>query len=88
MNYYEFYDRYCLVSPKIESKNKGKKFADDVLGSLLLILLFIVTIVEIFTPYLIYINAPGFIENQLKILRISGKKHLMIYFGLKNLQKF
>ncbi len=54
------------TSVKIESKSKGKKFADDVLSSLLLILLFIVTIVEIFTPYLIYIIAPGFIENQVK----------------------
>ena len=54
------------TSAKIEDKKKGKKFADDVLSSLLLILLFIVTIVEIFTPYLIYIIAPGFSEDQIK----------------------
>jgi len=54
------------TSAKIEGKQKGKKFADDVLGSLLLILLFITTIVEIFTPYLIYIIAPGFLEDQIK----------------------
>ena len=54
------------TSIKIESKKKGKKFADDILGALLIILLLIVTIVEIFTPYLIYIIAPGFIENQIK----------------------
>ena len=54
------------TSAKIEDKKKGKKFADDVLSSLLLILLFIVTIVEIFTPYLIYIIAPGFFEDQIK----------------------
>jgi putative peptidoglycan lipid II flippase len=54
------------TSAKIEHKKKGKKFADDVLSSLLLILLFIVTIVEIFTPYLIYIIAPGFLEDQNK----------------------
>ena len=59
-----FIPSYAAV--KIESKSKGKRFADDVLSSLLLILLFIVTIVEIFTPYLIYIIAPGFIENQVK----------------------
>ena len=59
-----FIPSYAAV--KIESKSKGKKFADDVLSSLLLILLLIVTIVEIFTPYLIYIIAPGFIENQVK----------------------
>ena len=54
------------TSAKIENKKKGKKFADDVLSSLLLILFFIVTIVEIFTPYLIYIIAPGFLEDQIK----------------------
>ncbi len=54
------------TSAKIEGKKKGKNFADDVLSFLLLILLFIVTIVEIFTPYLIYIIAPGFLEDQIK----------------------
>jgi putative peptidoglycan lipid II flippase len=54
------------TSAKIESKIKGQKFADDVLSALLLILLFIVTIVEIFTPYLIYIIAPGFLGDQIK----------------------
>ena len=54
------------TSAKIEDKKKGKRFADDVLSSLSLILLFIVTIVEIFTPYLIYIIAPGFLEDQIK----------------------
>ena len=54
------------ASAKIENKKKGKKFADDVLSSLLLILFFIVTIVEIFTPYLIYIIAPGFLGDQIK----------------------
>ena len=54
------------TSAKIEGKKKGKIFADDILSSLLLILLFIVTIVEIFTPYLIYIIAPGFLEDQVK----------------------
>ena len=54
------------TSAKTSGKKKGKKFADDVLSSLLLILFFIVTIVEIFTPYLIYIIAPGFLEDQIK----------------------
>ena len=54
------------TSIKISDKKEGKKFADDVLSSLLLILLFIVTIVEIFTPYLIYVIAPGFIGNEIK----------------------
>ena len=51
--------------PKLKIK-KGKKFADDVLSSLLLILILIVTIVEIFTPYLIYLIAPGFSDDQIK----------------------
>ena len=54
------------TSARIESKKKGKKFADDILGSLLIILILIVTIVEIFTPYLVYIIAPGFVENDVK----------------------
>ncbi len=54
------------TSSKIDNEKKGKKFADDVLSFLLLILLFIVTLVEIFTPYLIYIIAPGFLEDQIK----------------------
>ena len=54
------------TSAKIEGKKKGKKFADDILSFLLLILLFIVTIVEIFTPYLVYIIAPGYLEDQIK----------------------
>ncbi|MDC0545121.1 murein biosynthesis integral membrane protein MurJ [Pelagibacteraceae bacterium] len=54
------------TSARAESKKKGKKFADDILGSLLLILILIVTVVEIFTPYLVYIIAPGFFENDIK----------------------
>jgi len=54
------------TSVRIENKEKGKKFADDIFGSLLLILILIVTVVEIFTPYLVYIIAPGFIENDIK----------------------
>ena len=54
------------TSAKIEDKKKGKKFADDVFSFLLLTLLIIVTVAEIFTPYLIYIIAPGFLEDQIK----------------------
>ena len=54
------------TSAKIEDKKKGKKFADDVLSFLILVLAFIVTLAEIFTPLLIYIIAPGFAENQIK----------------------
>ena len=41
----------------------GKKFADDVLNLLILILLSIVFLVEIFTPVVVYLIAPGFYEN-------------------------
>ena len=54
------------TSTRIENKKKGKKFADEVLSLLLLVLVFIVTIVEIFAPYLVYIIAPGFIEDDIK----------------------
>ena len=54
------------TSARIENKKRSKKFADDILGSLLLILILIVTVVEIFTPYLVYIIAPGFVENDIK----------------------
>jgi len=54
------------TSAKLENKKKGKKFADDILGSLLIILTLIVTVVEIFTPYLVYLIAPGFVENDVK----------------------
>ena len=54
------------IAVKIQDQKKGKKFADDVLSLLLLILILLVTLAEIFTPYLVYIIAPGFIENEIK----------------------
>jgi len=54
------------ASAKLSSKQQGKKFADDIFSFLILILLFLVTLVEIFTPYLVYIIAPGFVDNGLK----------------------
>ena len=53
-------------SAKLKSQKEGKKFADDVLNFLLLILLFIVTLAEIFTPYLVYLIAPGFVDDNIK----------------------
>ena len=47
------------TSAKLINKKTGKKFADKVLSLLLFILLFVVTIAEIFTPYLVYLIAPG-----------------------------
>ena len=54
------------VSEKTKNQKKGKKFADETLSILILILFFIVLIVEIFTPYLVYLIAPGFLENSQK----------------------
>ena len=54
------------TSVKIENKKKGKKFADEVLGLLILTLLFIILFAEIFTPFLVYLIAPGFLENSAK----------------------
>ena len=54
------------TSAKFKNQKTGKIFADDVLSLLLLTLLFLVTLAEIFTPYLVYLIAPGFIENNIK----------------------
>ncbi len=54
------------TSAKIENKKKGKLFADDILSLLLLILTFIVILAEIFTPFLVYIIAPGFLVDDTK----------------------
>ena len=54
------------TAAKITNKDKGKKFADEVLSLLILILLFVVTLGEIFTPQLVYLIAPGFLENNEK----------------------
>ena len=54
------------TAEKIKSKSQGKKFADEVLTLLTLGLLIIVLIVEILTPYVVYLIAPGFIEDDTK----------------------
>ncbi len=54
------------VSEKSKSQKGGKKFADETLSILILILFFIVLIVEIFTPYLVYLIAPGFSDDSEK----------------------
>ena len=45
---------------RINSKKKGKKFADDVLNLLIIVLLGIIFLIEIFTPAVVYLIAPGF----------------------------
>ena len=54
------------TSAQIKSKKIGKKFADEVLSYITFILLLIVTIAEIFTPYLVHLIAPGFVSDDLK----------------------
>ena len=51
------------TAERAKSKLEGKKFADEVLNLLILILLAIVFIVEIFTPFLVYLLAPGFYND-------------------------
>ncbi len=54
------------VSAKTQDQMNGKKFADEVLNILILVLFLIILLVEIFTPYLVYLIAPGFFENSEK----------------------
>ena len=54
------------TSAKTEGKKTGKIFADDIFKFLILILILLVTLAEIFTPYLVYLIAPGFIADQIK----------------------
>ncbi len=47
----------------LKSKERGKKFADEVFNLLLIFLIVTVLLIEIFTPFLVYIIAPGFYNN-------------------------
>ena len=51
------------TSENIKGKNYSQKFADEVFNLLLISLLFIVLLAEIFTPFLVYLIAPGFFSN-------------------------
>ena len=48
------------------NKIEGKKFADDVLNLLIIVLLGTIFLIEIFTPFIVYIIAPGFYEDEIK----------------------
>ncbi len=50
-------------SENLKKNKDGKKFADDVFNFLIVVLLAIVFLVEIFTPFFVYIIAPGFYDN-------------------------
>tara|TARA_B100001057_G_scaffold47953_1_gene42743 strand:- start:997 stop:2481 length:1485 start_codon:yes stop_codon:yes gene_type:complete len=54
------------TAERIKGKTQGKRFADEVLTLLILGLLTIVLVVEIFTPYVVYLIAPGFIDDSTK----------------------
>ena len=55
-----------FVEAGLKSKEESKKFADDILNFLLIVLFVIVLLVEIFTPVVVYLIAPGFTEDALK----------------------
>ncbi len=54
------------VSEKTKDQKRGKKFADETLSILILIIFILVLLVEIFTPYLVYLIAPGFFDDSEK----------------------
>ena len=51
----------------LKNKKEGKVFADDVFNLLLIILIFLIIIVEIFTPVVVYFIAPGFYGDSEKL---------------------
>ena len=51
---------------KLKNESEGKRFADDVLNLLIIILLGIVFLIEIFTPAIVYLIAPGFYADPKK----------------------
>jgi len=51
------------MEEKAIGRLEGKKFADEVLNLLIIILLGVIFLVEIFTPVVIYLIAPGFYDN-------------------------
>ena len=77
------------TAEKIKGKTKGKKFADEILTLLTLGLFIIVLIVEIFTPYVVYLIAPGFIENNTKFnLAVDLTRITFPFLALVSLSSF
>ena len=60
----------AFIPSYADAKQKGnetaKKFADEVFNLLLFFLILLVLIIEIFTPFLVYLIAPGFYEDPQK----------------------
>ena len=48
---------------KLKGDRNGKKFADEVFSLLLFYLTILILVIEIFTPFLIYLIAPGFYSD-------------------------
>ena len=48
---------------KLKGEEKGKKFANEVFNLLLFFLIILILIIEIFTPFLVYLIAPGFYND-------------------------
>ena len=51
----------------LKNKKEGKVFADEVFNLLLYVLIFLIIVVEIFTPLVVYIIAPGFYGDSEKL---------------------
>ena len=47
---------------KLKGDIQGKKFADEVFNLLLYVLIILIILVEIFTPFVVYLVAPGFFQ--------------------------
>ena len=71
-----------FTSEKAKGKKIAKRFADDVLTLLIIILFFIVLLAEIFTPYLVYLIAPGFYDDQEKFNLAIGFTRITFPFLL------
>ena len=48
---------------RLKGEDSGKKFADEVFSFLLFFLIFLIIAIEIFTPFLVYLIAPGFYQD-------------------------
>ena len=51
------------ATEKLKNKELGKKFADEIFTLISFFLIFLIVLIEIFTPLLVYLIAPGFYDN-------------------------
>ncbi len=51
------------TTEKLKSKKSAKYFADNILSLLIITLSIVVLLAEIFTPFLVYLIAPGFLQD-------------------------